>query len=675
MINTITLPPFKKMCVTIGNLPSSFVESMSYYEALCWMYNYLDKTVIPAINTEGEAITELQAAFVTLKTYVDNYFENLDVQEEINNKLDTMAESGELTDIIAQYLGLAGLLVFDSVADLAAAENLVNGSSVKTMGFYAAGDGGGSFYKIRTVTNEDVVDGITIVALTNNVSLVAELLLNDIMYVKQFGAVGDNDTDDTDKFNLALSKVKTLIINNSTYALDYLAIPDNKIILGEDSIINTAISSTHLNAIGNNCKVERLTINSTNDDREWNRIDMTDKQNIILEQCVFSGFRQQTIVSPATDYNVWALYFRNSKNISVKNCKFDNNNFEDIIVEYNCQNLSFENLTSTNGINVDIEPSQNYDLFNITFTNCYINLLHTTDYYYTGNNTHNITFTDCIIKDFAYRGANVTFINCDIYDFKSLNISNVLFSGSVNLINSASFGKNLFDDKYFDSMSYNTNNSYWKLSYASTGWSGMVSRVSDNDGEFTVLNPDNLGQNIYLDAPIQTVDPTKCYALRTILKSKNVTGSINSSTCVLLTFYNEENTQLAQYTCSLNRYPMDGTLSPVADELLFIKPPTGAATLKIQYRNGQGGAKQSIYLKAAGFYEIKRKEYANANNIESIPDRKHREFYNAIVPTSAFVPYSVGDKFYFTSPSTYIGAVCTVAGQPGTWKQFGSLES
>lgn len=104
MINTINLPPFKKMCITIGNLPSSFMESMSYYEALCWLYDYFENTLLPAINTNSEAITELQTAFLTLKSYVDNYFENLDVQTEINNKLDAMAEDGTLTTLIGNYV-------------------------------------------------------------------------------------------------------------------------------------------------------------------------------------------------------------------------------------------------------------------------------------------------------------------------------------------------------------------------------------------------------------------------------------------------------------------------------------------------------------------------------------------------------------------------------------------
>lgn len=178
MINTTYLPPFKRMCVTIGNLPTSFMESMSYYEALQWLYNYLDKEVIPAINTEGEAITELQAAMITLKDYVDNYFENLDIQTEIDNKLDEMAESGELADIIAQYLELAGVLAYDTKADMKNAENLSNGSICKTLGDTAYNDGFGNFYKIRTLTSGDTIDDDNIVALANNNTLIAEKIPN-----------------------------------------------------------------------------------------------------------------------------------------------------------------------------------------------------------------------------------------------------------------------------------------------------------------------------------------------------------------------------------------------------------------------------------------------------------------------------------------------------------------
>ena len=85
-------------------IPLAFDESMSYYETLCGLLNYLKNTVIPTVNNNADAVIELQTLYEELKTYVDNYFENLDVQEEINNKLDKMVEDGVFDEIINQKL-------------------------------------------------------------------------------------------------------------------------------------------------------------------------------------------------------------------------------------------------------------------------------------------------------------------------------------------------------------------------------------------------------------------------------------------------------------------------------------------------------------------------------------------------------------------------------------------
>lgn len=98
------LTPFTKMIMTIGTLPSSFYASMSYYESMVWLYEYLKNQVIPAVNNNGEAVEELQAKFIELKTYIDEYFDNLDIQEEVNKKLDEMAEDGTITNLIKQYI-------------------------------------------------------------------------------------------------------------------------------------------------------------------------------------------------------------------------------------------------------------------------------------------------------------------------------------------------------------------------------------------------------------------------------------------------------------------------------------------------------------------------------------------------------------------------------------------
>ncbi len=81
-------------------LPLAFDESMSYYECLCALLKYINDTIVPDINNTNEGLGELQEFYEELQSYVNNYFDNLDVQVEINNKLDDMAESGELADVL-----------------------------------------------------------------------------------------------------------------------------------------------------------------------------------------------------------------------------------------------------------------------------------------------------------------------------------------------------------------------------------------------------------------------------------------------------------------------------------------------------------------------------------------------------------------------------------------------
>ena len=176
-------------------IPLAFDESMSYYETLCGLLSYLKDTVIPALNNNADAIIEVQELMTQLQNYVDNYFENLDVQEEINNKLDEMVEDGTLQEIIASYLDSKAIFGFDTVALMKQATNLINGSYAQTYGFYSKNDGGSALYKIRNITNDDVIDNMFILAMEND-NLVAELIINDL-YVEQLGAKGDGITDDT----------------------------------------------------------------------------------------------------------------------------------------------------------------------------------------------------------------------------------------------------------------------------------------------------------------------------------------------------------------------------------------------------------------------------------------------------------------------------------------------
>ena len=199
----VNLLKFKKLITTVGNLPSSYVESLSYYECILWLCNYLENTVIPALNNNGEAVEELQGLYVDLKEYVDESFEDLNLQEYVDNKLDEMVEDGSLQEVMAEYLNTKALFTFNNVEELKAASNLINGSFARTIGYYTPNDGGDGLYLIRNVTNQDTEDDGAIIALENE-ELVAELIYTSYINVKQYGAKGDNETDDFSKIEKAL---------------------------------------------------------------------------------------------------------------------------------------------------------------------------------------------------------------------------------------------------------------------------------------------------------------------------------------------------------------------------------------------------------------------------------------------------------------------------------------
>lgn len=171
------LTPFKWFVLENFPFIEADFDALTNWQLFCKLGQEMNK-IINSVNTSGEQVQTLTDAFNKLQDYVNNYFKNLDVQEEINNKLDEMANSGELTEIIAQYLQLAGLLCFNTLNELKNATNIVAGSFTKTFGKNSYNDGLGEFYKIRNITNDDIVDEINIIKINNSDTLIAELIKN-----------------------------------------------------------------------------------------------------------------------------------------------------------------------------------------------------------------------------------------------------------------------------------------------------------------------------------------------------------------------------------------------------------------------------------------------------------------------------------------------------------------
>lgn len=185
-------------------------DALTDYELFCKMIAYV-KTLVKDNEEFKKQLQELET-----------YIYNLDLQDEVNKKLDEMAESGELENIISQYVELKTTYVYNTVAEMKASDNLVNGSYARTSGFYSFDDGGGAFYKVRQVTNDDVIDECFLIAL-NNPLLVAELIYNnEINYLQAGGKINDDTYD-------ATALVQKLINNFSTKKCGKIYFPQGAI--------------------------------------------------------------------------------------------------------------------------------------------------------------------------------------------------------------------------------------------------------------------------------------------------------------------------------------------------------------------------------------------------------------------------------------------------------------
>lgn len=105
------VPPIGKIQqrANLGIIPTGYRDSMTYYELVAWLCKYVEDTVIPALNNNANGLGELQTLFQELvklynqlKDYVNNYFDTLDLQDEVNNKIDELEQSGLLYKMIGK---------------------------------------------------------------------------------------------------------------------------------------------------------------------------------------------------------------------------------------------------------------------------------------------------------------------------------------------------------------------------------------------------------------------------------------------------------------------------------------------------------------------------------------------------------------------------------------------
>ena len=101
--NYNNLTPFKWFVLENFPFIEADFDAITNYQLYSKVVEYLNQC-IENINDIGNQMENVTNQMTALQNYVNDYFENLDVQEEINNKLDDMAEDGTLTNLIKGYI-------------------------------------------------------------------------------------------------------------------------------------------------------------------------------------------------------------------------------------------------------------------------------------------------------------------------------------------------------------------------------------------------------------------------------------------------------------------------------------------------------------------------------------------------------------------------------------------
>ena len=468
------IPKFRRF--VLQNFP--FIEedfdALTDYALICKVIEYLNTV----INSQNEVVAEverfetditnnfnrLEGLFNDLKSYVDNYFDNLDVQEEINNKLDQMAEDGTLQEIITAYIQSNVAWTFDTVADMKLATNLVDGSYAQTLGFYSANDGGGCIYKISESGTANEMDVIAVGSLYAN--LIRPELINPIM----LGAKGDGTTDDTLSLQQTILYAKSNSIDaidglNKQYLVsDVVDLPSSMSTVGEKglyvdygviiknfhftlkddcaaltSVLNIQIPVGKQTILDNieidgNCNNQSTTEGAQDGGLHGIRVGKKNIANgaiIIRNSYVHDCFSDCIVIREATyDY------------VNVDNCRIigaGRNGITD-----NAKNSLIENTIFTdNGYRTaprsgyHIEADDSFDFGKKTIKNCIIN--YTGDVVTQNRGGINIYFN---AFDFTFDEFNV--IDCEI-DKLNINSSN---NGNINYFNRLSLKNSKFGKKY-----------------------------------------------------------------------------------------------------------------------------------------------------------------------------------------------------------------------------------
>lgn len=619
----------------------------------------------PFLENDFDALTDYEL-FCKMVEYAKSLaITNEKFLNELKNDLDTMYNEGKFDSLIEEIVNLQTTFTFNNVSEMKLATNLINGSFARTSGFYSYNDGGGSYYKIRQVTTDDDIDEMFIIALADT-SLVAELIVNDELNIKQIGVKGLISVDDTLKIQKACEKEYNIYFPKGTYYLNTQLVifnASNRIIRG-DGIQNTIFNASN-NQVGshtsyisnsnseeniNNFTIKDLSINCGTQNVNRYGLSLLTINRLNLENIeIYSNKGYATRLNDSTNIVANNLYIhdcyepvsgdgvaggfygQNMKNVQINNTKV-----------INCGDHAFY-LTG------DIAGSGTTYAENIQLNNVYCKNIGSDGYTNGGTiniygDIKNVELSNCIIED-SREGIHISNHGSGLITPKDITISNCIIKNSLNFgIYLEGLETDLIKNVTILNNVINTTTTYDGISMRRCDNINIVGNVIRNCKRLGVeiINTDNsiINSNIlcnnYSQIQCGTRGSTHC---------KN--NTISNNTMYETDDYNTDNpNDNGLYVADVSSNTIVSN-NNIYNHLSFNFLIRGSSNKSIL---------QSLNNKTTNF----------TRNI----------LYGDNYPTNV-TDSEVGDICLNTNATSggNIGWVCVTAGTPGTWKSFGSISA
>nr|DAN08037.1 MAG TPA: endopolygalacturonase [Caudoviricetes sp.] len=404
------LTPFK-LCV-LQNFP--FIEAdfdtVTNYQLLCKVVEYLNK-VIDNNNKQNNNITQLEQNFITLYNYVKDYFDNLDLQNEINNKIDELITTGEFNSFLSgiytpEMFGAKGDGVTDDTEAIQKAlafnnvnisknylitENLVLHSNLKVFG-------GGTITKKSEFNDSYLNHSIFSCTNSNNIDINNIVLISNSLAISVHGCSNVNITNliiNSEKYSILISDSEKNESNGIT--ISNIKLENDVTIISSDGI--------HIDGGCSNIYVTNVSGTSGDDFIALNAIEGIRKtiKNVIIDNIKCSGYAGVRLYGQL-------------------NCVIEN-------VSINNSYINSDNGIRLTNIVGFVEINLNAPTFkNIVFSNCIVDssIRNVFLSYINGS----VTFNKCTF---------VTSVNPNVGLFNSSINSSLIFDSCVFNTNSTSF--------------------------------------------------------------------------------------------------------------------------------------------------------------------------------------------------------------------------------------------